>query len=114
MIYEEILRRFIYNISRGMFAVMNNIIYYTPYRTNSSYSLADTSDIRSYNIETGEDTLLSTVSAPNGGIKRFGLENGYLVYTVENGNTGSGASDYIFDVNTKTATLVSNYAVASF
>ena len=103
-----------FNISRGMFAVMNNIIYYTPCRTNSSYSPADTSDIRSYNIETGEDTLLSTVSAPNGGIRRFELENGYLVYTVANGNTGSGASDYIFDVNTKTATLVSNYAVASF
>ncbi|MCI6007047.1 MAG: DUF5050 domain-containing protein [Ruminococcus sp.] len=103
-----------FNIGRCMFMVMNNIIYYTPYNGNSSYSLADTSDIRSYNIETGEDTLLSTVSAPNGGIKRFEAENAYLVYTIANGNTGNGASDYIFDVNTKTATLVSNYVVASF
>ena len=104
---NSIIREFIGNSFGYTYAVVNNTVYWVASEEN-------TAKIYAFDIESKKESFIADIDPVNG-VHRLAAENGYLIYTVGKFNDmGNNASDYIFDLNTGTSTLISDYHVAQF
>lgn len=100
-------REFIGNSFGYTYTVKNNTVYWVASEEN-------TAKIYAFDIESKKESFIADIDPVNG-VHRLAAENGYLLYTVGKYNDmGNNASDYIFDLNTGTSTLISDYHVAQF
>ncbi len=85
--------------------VINDVVYYYP------FNALTTSKILAYDINKAKDLQPIDIVLTRK-IYRFWNENGYLLFSVQNGKEDLNMSDYVVNPDTRKAYRVSNYAMA--